>query len=334
MSEKAFTGERKDALPPLNEIFRPVSEDLAEMESCLARELESPHAFMRQYTDHLSRYRGKRLRPAVLFLAARAVGNVDRRHVAVAAAAELMHCATLVHDDILDEAQKRRGMETANVRWGNERSVLLGDYVFTRAFEIVQRQGVDELLADLIASAQEICLGEMLQIEKRYDFTVDEPFYLSMIGMKTASLFRFCAGAGARLAGGTASHVEALRTFAGNLGIAFQIIDDCLDLVGDEQVVGKSLGTDIEKGKMTLPLIYAWSRTSGRERDALERIFREGDRSVALFAILDEHKALDYAMHRAVEYVEEGRKALATLPLSPALEHASAVGDFVLSRRW
>jgi octaprenyl-diphosphate synthase len=334
MAGHAYTGERRESSRVLEEIQGPIRNHLDAMEGVLVRELASPHAFMKKYIDHLGNYRGKQIRPAVLFYAGLATGDVSPSHVDVAAAAELMHCATLVHDDILDDASIRRRGETVNRKWGNERSVLLGDYIFTKAFEIVQRRKDGHLIGDLIASAQEICLGEMLQIEKRYDFTVDEPFYLSMIGMKTASLFRFCAGAGARLTGADAAQVEALRTFAGNIGIAFQIIDDCLDLVGDEAVVGKSLGSDVEKGKMTLPLIHAYRQTPQAEREELEADFRRGVESPRLQKRLSEHKAVDYAVGRAREYVSEGKRVLDLLPPSPALEQAHRIGDFVLQRKW
>ncbi len=331
---KAFTDDMKEAFTSLAELYAPIQGHLDEMEARLSAEMESHHSFLKKYTDHLANYRGKRLRPALVFFAAKAIGEVGPAHVEVAAAAELMHCATLVHDDILDEAETRRRVETVNRKWGNERAVLLGDYVFTKAFEMVQRTGRDDLVSDLIASAQEICLGEMLQIEKRFDLGLDEPFYLSMIGMKTASLFRFCAGAGARLAGGTAAQVESLRAFAGDVGVAFQIIDDCLDLVGDEALVGKSLGTDLDNGKLTLPLIHAYALRSPEARKEIERVFREGPRSEALRNFLLEYDSVEYAVSRAVEYVEEGCRALDALPASPALCQALRLGRFVLNRKW
>ncbi len=323
-----------DALSSIGQIYEPIRGHMEEMEDFLSQELDSGQPSLDKYTGHLARYRGKRLRPALVFFAAKAVGEVGRAQVEVAAAAELMHCATLVHDDILDEADVRRNVETVNRKWGNEKAVLLGDFVFTKAFEIVVRRGGLDLAHRLVSAAQEICLGEMLQIERRFDFGLDEKTYLSIIAMKTASLFRFCAGAGAALAGGSQQSVDAMHGFASGLGVAFQIVDDCLDLVGDEVLAGKSLGTDIDKGKMTLPIIHALAARGEGAGGEIERAFREGRTSPVLRKLLRDSDSLEYAFARAGEHVSEALRALDGLPPSPARQHAALLGRFVLERNW
>ncbi|MCU0724154.1 MAG: polyprenyl synthetase family protein, partial [Planctomycetes bacterium] len=257
--------------------YLPVEEDLASMEEVIASALASPEPFLQEFLRHFRPYRGKRIRPALLFLFGRAFGRVGEDHVRAAAGAELLHVATLIHDDILDEASLRRKADTANRLWGNERSVLLGDWVFARAFETVGALKDPSALKRMVSTAAVVCQGEMLQICHRYDFGIGEARYLDLVRMKTGALFGFCCETGAALSGVEGARLEACRRYGEELGVAFQIIDDCLDLQGREEDVGKSLGTDVAKGKMTLPLIRALTVLPPEPREGLERAFRRGD---------------------------------------------------------
>src|SRR5262249_25288331 len=211
---------------------------------------------------HLQHYRGKRLRPALLLLTARACGRVTPAHHTLAAVAEMIHTATLVHDDVLDDAALRRHVQTVNAGWGNQTSILLGDYLFTHAFHLSSTIG-DARACELIGEAtNRVCEGELHQVCERGNLDLTEAEYLDIIDGKTAELTSCCCRLGALYSGATTGVVEQLSRYGRWLGVAFQIADDLLDLVGEERTTGKSLGTDLDQQKLTLPLIYLLGRAS------------------------------------------------------------------------
>ncbi len=316
----------------LEQAYRPIASRLEEMERLLEDEMRSDEPFLQTFLRHFSTYRGKRVRPALLFLFGRALGGVEAGHVRVGAAAELLHVATLIHDDILDEASVRRKARTANRLWGNERSVLLGDWVFAKSFEIVARHGDLPVVARLIHTSREVCLGEMLQISHRHDFGMDEGRYMDLVRMKTGSLFGFCCEMGAFLSGSDAEKTDACRRYGENLGVAFQIIDDCLDITGKEEVVGKSLGTDVAKGKMTLPLIRALSVLPSGRRASLVEAFQEGDARRGVPAFIEEAEAVAYARDRARDFTESAKASLAALDGMSVRGEMEILADFVVDR--
>ncbi len=239
----------------LTDLFRPIRFELAEAEGIFQHELRSRFPFVQQLVDHCGDYQGKRLRPALLLLSARACGSVTSAHPVLAAVVEMIHTATLVHDDILDESMVRRHAATVNAEWGNETAVLLGDYLFTHAFHLAA--SLDSTLAcRWIGSAtNKVCEGEMHQVHQRGNLDLDESSYFSIIEGKTAELTAVSCRLGAHYAGADGATVQALDRYGRNLGIAFQIADDVLDIWGEERLTGKSLGTDLEKQKLTLPVI-------------------------------------------------------------------------------
>src|SRR4051812_8923926 len=320
-----------NAPPELQTLHAPVAAELAEVETVLRAELQSDYPFV----DELVRYGcllgGKRLRPALLLLTAKAVaGQSGPPHITLAAVVEMIHTATLVHDDVLDEAHIRRHLATVNARWDNEASVLLGDYLFTHAFYLAST--LDTVLGcRLIGRATNIvCEGELRQKGSRGNFLLTEREYLSIIEAKTAELTAVSCRLGALFAGANEKLATELDGFCRDLGIAFQIADDLLDVLGEERTTGKSLGTDFEKQKPTLPVIRALSLASQTDRDEiLELLTGDERRPDLLLPYLEREGAIDYARDRAASFASSARRRLDLLPQSPSRDILSLMTEFV-----
>ncbi len=319
----------------LDALYDPIREELAQFESILHAELQSRYPSVDQLAKHAFRLGGKRLRPALLLLAAKATGDVTREHLVLAAVVEMIHTATLVHDDVLDSAAMRRHLETINARWGDQASVLLGDFLFTHAFYLASTLS-SALACRIIGRATNIvCEGELRQVANRGNFELSEEEYFGIIEAKTAELCACCCQLGAHYSGASAETEQALTRFGTGIGIAFQIADDLLDLVGDEGATGKSLGTDLDQHKFTLPLIRLLSRLGASERQQLVRLLQgdQGQRREALDAWLQQTDALEYARLKAVEFADAARAELNCLPPSPAKTALCRLTEFVVDRR-
>lgn len=328
-----MTAEEQPLSPALKTLYAPVAAELAEVEAIFRREMHHPHP----YVDELVRYGcllgGKRLRPALLLLTAKAAGKVTPEHLTLATVVEMVHTATLVHDDVLDNAQMRRHLATVNARWDNEASVLLGDYLFTHAFHLAST--IDSVLGcRIIGHATNIvCEGELRQKGTRGQFDLGEAEYLQVIEAKTAELTACSCRLGALFAGMPEASVEQLDLYGRELGIAFQIADDLLDLSGEEDATGKSLGTDLEKQKPTLPLIHTLREASAEDRQQmLELLSSEQATPANLLPYLQRYGGLEYARQRAVEYASQARARLDCLADSPSKSVLQVVADFVVQR--
>ena len=296
-------------------------------EEQLASDLPSVNTLCR----HVERYRGKMLRPTMLLLSGQAFGPVDDRHVAVAATCEMIHMATLVHDDVLDEAEVRRKGFTVNHLRGNEVAVMLGDYLISNAFHLCSRAGDPALNLRLGEVTNALCAGELLQLSHRDDLSLDERTYFEIVRRKTAVLVGASCELGTRLAGGSDAEVAAMRAFGEHLGVAFQIQDDLLDLLGDEATVGKSIGRDLEKGKLTLPMILHIASTSGTERQAAIRAIDAKD-GAALRACLVRSGSIDGARAEAVRIVEDAKRGLPSTRRAHSRELLLELADRVVAR--
>ena len=318
----------------LRTLYAPVAEDMQRVEDILLEELRNPHAFVDQVIQHSGRLGGKRLRPALLLLTASAVGKVTSDHHVLGAVIEMIHLATLVHDDVLDEADVRRHVATVNARWNNETSVLLGDYLFSHAFYLAATIGTAIACQAIGQSTNIVCEGELRQTGNQGRLDVDEEEYTQIIDAKTAELCACACNLGATFADASEDLVEAMTRYGRNLGIAFQIADDLLDLVGDEEVTGKSLGTDLEKQKPTLPIIHVWERASEAERVEIAAILNgpAAERRSALAPWFEKFEALDYARKRARDYSDAALAELDRLPSSPAKEVLQQITMFVVAR--
>lgn len=321
----------------LADCFGPVAMELAALEDRLSGELATKSAALRELVRHISRYSGKRLRPALVYLAAKATGGrVTPEHDKIAAIVELIHTATLIHDDILDHADVRRRVPTVNALHGNHVAVLLGDFVYAHAFAMSVELSTPEASKVLARVTKIVCQGEIEQIFDRFDFGISEQTYISIIEAKTAELYAAAAELGASYSGAERRHVQALSNFGRSIGIAFQIIDDCLDLTGDEAIVGKSLGTDLEGGKITLPLIRLRERGSEAERKRLQAIILDEaveNRRQRLSEQFDLGPVLDESFKRADDFIKEALAELEILPPTPARDALRAVAEFVLCRK-
>jgi octaprenyl-diphosphate synthase len=318
----------------LARLYEPIAAELAAAERIFVSELRSRFPFVQHLVDHCADFHGKRLRPALVLLSGKATGQLSEAHPVLAAVVEMIHTATLVHDDVLDEATIRRHAATVNAEWGNETAVLLGDYLFTHAFHLAA--SLDSTLAcrSIGAATNKVCEGEMLQVHHRGDFDLDEDDYFAIIEGKTAELTAVSCRLGASYAGAPEPTVSALDRYGRNLGIAFQIADDVLDLWGEERVTGKSLGTDLEKQKLTLPLIRMLKEvdpsTAAMLRDRLSEASAQERR--ALKPYLERTGGIDYAWQRAKHHVKTALDSLDCLPDSDAKAVLRILAQYVVRR--
>jgi octaprenyl-diphosphate synthase len=318
----------------LPDLFALVQPDLERMNASLLRDLDAKSPDVQGLVEHAGQYRGKQLRPALVFLWARAAGNLTAEHTTVAKVVELIHLATLVHDDVLDGAERRRRVPTLNALHGNEVPVLLGDYIYARAFHLsvcMQDLACSRRLADV---TRLMCQGEITQILHRLDFAWDEARYFDVIRDKTATLYAAACELGVHYAHGPSAWTAAAHRYGEHLGVAFQIVDDCLDLEGDEDEVGKSLGTDLDKGKLTLPLLYLLrDADSARRLRALMVSDATKTRLLRLRAEFDLAAAVADALAVAQGYVERATAELHALPATAARTALHGLADYIIRRR-
>ena len=297
---------------------------LAEVGKAFERQLASDLPPVNTLCRHVERYRGKMLRPTMVFLCGQAFGPV-------AATCEMIHMATLVHDDVLDEAEVRRKGHTVNHLRGNEVAVMLGDYLISNAFHLCSRAGDPALNLRLGEVTNTLCEGELVQLSHREDLSLDERTYFEIVRRKTAVLIGACCELGAQLSGAPADAVAALRRFGEGIGVAFQIQDDLLDLEGRQDVVGKSLGRDLEKGKLTLPVIIHLAQASGEVRERTIEAIRARD-GAALLAELTASGSLAAARSRAVELVAAARTELRHVPAGLSRDALDAAAMAIVHR--
>ena len=320
----------------LNRVKEMIAPEMERVEETIRNTLSADTEALDRLVEHVSLFSGKRLRPALVLVVSKALGEPGEDHIKLGAVIELIHTASLVHDDILDGAEMRRRVPSVNHLYGNHVPVLLGDLIYARAFGLsltLSTPSASRVLADV---TQTICAGEIEQMHHRGRFDMGEALYYAIIEAKTASLYAAACELAAEYSGAAREIREALRRYGLSLGIAFQIVDDCLDIVGDEAVVGKSLGTDTEWGKMTLPLIHLASTLRGEEREALKGIFLsepEKDKNARIAERFDLRPSVDYAFSKADGFIAAAREALEVLPPSPSREALDAVADFVLHRK-
>ena len=319
---------------PLTDLYAPVEQSMSRAVQILDRELQSALPFVNGLCERVRAYRGKMLRPALLLLTAKSVGNVREDHYTLAAVVEMVHLATLVHDDVLDEAEVRRRRPTVNSMSGNEAAVMLGDYLISHAFHLCS--SLDSQYASRLIghTTNVVCEGELMQIHHRGNYDLSEREYLQIIRRKTAALTGTCCTLGARCAGADTDLVAALTRFGVHAGMAFQIVDDILDLVGSERAMGKTLGRDVDLGKPTLPVIHYLANAEPAARAALIQTL-QGSPSEArsrIAAVLRESGSITGAVSIAREYVRQALAELEALPESAARSSLAAMTEFILQR--
>jgi octaprenyl-diphosphate synthase len=317
------------------EVFDLLRDDLAAIEQEFSKQSASNVAVITDIAQYLIAGGGKRIRPLLLLLAAKALGNQNHSRIRLGAVVEMLHTATLVHDDIIDEADTRRGRPSSNTTWGNAKCVLAGDWLYMQSFSSALEERNFRVLELLISLTQQMVEGELLQIEK-LGHLINEEEYFDLIFRKTACLFQVSMQLGAAITHSGDEMESQLGEYGRNLGLAFQIVDDVLDLTAAEDVLGKPVASDLREGKATLAVIHALERGTGADREAIRTVL--ADRSFAqvshpeILEILQRHGSIDYAMDTACAYAEAARLTIADLPDSEAKRALLWVPGFVTTR--
>jgi octaprenyl-diphosphate synthase len=320
----------------LKEIVQLVEDDLARVEGLFADQLRSDVPLVGEMGRYILEGGGKRIRPALLLLACRACGYRGDRAILLASVVEFIHTATLVHDDIIDEATVRRGRRSANSRWGNDITVLLGDFLYTKSMSLALSQDNLPILRVLSDVTLRMIEGQLLEIEGNGDLDIGEEDHLDIIRRKTADLFSACLRIGAMLASVGERKEEALARYGLNLGICFQMVDDLLDFTADEKVLGKPVASDLREGKLTLPVIYLLRRGGRKAADLVQAVLTDrGFGRVSreqMLALAHEHGVLEECRAMAERYAEMARQELTAFEPSPYTEALEILPDFILAR--
>ncbi len=315
-----------------------IDAELKNVEQQFRKDLASDVNLIRKVGEYLLSSGGKRIRPALLILSAKLCGYEGKRHISLASVIEFIHTATLLHDDVVDNASLRRGIASANILWGNEASVLVGDYLFSKSFSIIVEDGDLGILKIISGATTRIAEGEVMQLASMSDPGITERKYIEVVKSKTAVLLATACQVGAMLGKASGELESALRDFGMDLGIAFQLIDDTLDYVSSEEKFGKSIGHDLEEGKVTLPLIHTLRRCTPPEKKRIEEVIMsetledEGFRTVV--SLVSAYGGIEHTLQTAREYVEQGKSRIASFPDSPCLRALLSLADYVVTRRY
>jgi len=316
------------------QIIQPISADLQAVDAVIRQKLHSEVALVNQIADYIISAGGKRIRPVLVLLMANAYGYTGAHHHQLAAVVEFIHTATLLHDDVVDESSLRRGRKTANALFGNAASVLVGDFLYSRAFQMMVGVGdirVMEILAD---ATNVIAEGEVLQLLNMHDPDVTEERYTQVIRSKTAKLFEAAAQLGALVAGADEAQIEAAAEYGRSIGTAFQLIDDVLDYSGQAEDIGKNVGDDLREGKATLPLIYLMEHGTAEQRELVRGCIENGDEQHfdAVLTAVTMSGALDYTRRKAEQAAAAAMAAVTTLPPTPFKEALQQLSHFAVNR--
>ncbi len=320
----------------LSDIRGPVAADMQAVDRLILRRLESDVVLINQIGHHIVNSGGKRLRPLAVLLAARACGYTGERHVDLAAVVEFIHTATLLHDDVVDGSGLRRNRETANALWGNQASVLVGDFLYSRAFEMMVDVGLMPVMEILAHATNRIAEGEVLQLLNCNDPDTTETRYMDVIARKTATLFEAGTRLGAVLAEAPRPIEDAMTEYGAKLGIAFQLVDDALDYRADRAELGKNLGDDLAEGKPTLPLIRALEVGTREQRAELRAAIESGGREhiAAVAAAIESTQGIEYTVALARRHAEDAKRAAQALPPSPQRTALALLADFAVVRTY
>ena len=314
-----------------------VGADLRSVEEAIRRELDSPVALVQEMGEYIAGAGGKRLRPMLLLLAARLAGADGPRCVHLACVVELLHTATLIHDDVVDRAPLRRGRPSANAQWGDDASVLVGDHLYSKSFAMLVRDNDRAIMETLARATVSMTEAEVFQLERKRSGVLTEADYLRIITEKTASFMSACCRIGGLLGHVAVPQVEALTRYGLDVGVAFQISDDSLDFVADQTRLGKAVGADLREGKRTLPLIAMLARASLAEQERVWTLLRRSSLSLdeieAIRVLVVEHAGVEYALERAREYARAAKRDLIeAFPPSEEREIMALIADFVVDR--
>jgi octaprenyl-diphosphate synthase len=318
------------------EIFELIQDELEQVEKKITAESVASVDAVTAIGQYLQASGGKRLRPALLLLSAKLCGNAGPTAIQLGAVVELIHAATLVHDDVIDAAKTRRGRPSANARWGNHTCVLAGDWMYMQAFQIALRERNFAILDLLIGLTQMMVEGELIQLDRIGVIDISEADCMELVDRKTACLFSVCARLGALAGGADSQTQERLGEYAWNLGMAFQLVDDVLDFTAREKTLGKPVGGDLREGKVTLPLVYALECATPGERALVENILRRRSYDevpfAGILALLEKYRGIERVRERAQTFTEKARRTIGEFPDSPYQRALLAVTELVTER--
>jgi len=318
------------------DVFELVRDDLVLVEKEIHRESVASVDAITAIGQYLQEAGGKRLRPSLLLLSSKLIGEGGESAIRMGAVVEMIHAATLVHDDVIDAAQTRRGRPSTNVQWGNHTCVLAGDWLYMQAFQIALRERNFHVLDLLIGLTQMMVEGELLQLERIGRIDVTEADCMELVDRKTACLFTVCAKLGALVAGADSQTEEKLGEYAWNLGMAFQLVDDVLDFTAREKTLGKPVGGDLREGKVTLPLVYALERASANERRSVERVLADRHyENVPLQQVLElieKYDGIERVRERAQTFTDKARQVIGEFPESPYQRALHGITDLITDR--
>lgn len=316
-------------------LFKPVDDDMRAVDALIRKRLNSDVVLINTLGEYIIASGGKRLRPALVLLAARAAGYEGTQHHLLAAIIEFIHTATLLHDDVVDESTLRRGRETANNLWGNDASVLTGDFLYSRAFQMMVELDSFQIMRVLADATNRIAEGEVMQLMYSHDPDLAEADYLEVVDRKTASLFSAGCRLAASLAGCDAERCQAMADYGRHLGVAFQVIDDSLDYGRGDDGYGKNVGDDLAEGKATLPLICALSRIDSTQAEPIRAAVRDGDRGALnrILSAIESTEAMAYTCRRAEQEADKAVAALDAFDESPFKSALVGLAEFSVQRR-
>jgi octaprenyl-diphosphate synthase len=318
------------------EIFDLIQEELEQVERKITLESVASVDAVTAIGQYLQSSGGKRLRPSLLLLSAKLAGNAGATAIQLGAVVEMIHAATLVHDDVIDAAQTRRGRPSTNIKWGNHTCVLAGDWLYMQAFQVALRERNFRILDLLIGLTQMMVEGELLQLERIGRIGVTEADCMELVDRKTACLFSVCAQLGCLAGGGDSQAQERLGEYAWNLGMAFQLVDDVLDFTAREKTLGKPVGGDLREGKVTLPLVYALECASAEERRLVEAILGQRNYDEVPFsrilALLEKYRGIERVKERAQAFTDKARQIIGEFPESAYQRALMAITELVTER--
>lgn len=320
----------------IEQIRAPIADDLLAVDALIRRQLHSDVVLINQLASYIIAGGGKRLRPITVLLAAKACGYIGQQHLDAAAIIEFIHTATLLHDDVVDDSNLRRGRKTANAIWGNQASVLVGDFLYSRSFQMMTHIGSMRIMDIMADTTNTIAEGEVMQLLNCHDPNTTEQSYMAVIHCKTAKLFEAAAQLGAVLAGRSSKEEHALARYGLHLGTAFQLIDDVLDYSSSSAEMGKNIGDDLAEGKPTLPLIHALRHGSPEEARIIRNAIEQGglEQIDIVTRTIESTGALDYTSRLAAQEAEQAIACLPMLPGSPAREALIGLARFAVNRRY
>ena len=320
----------------INDVFHLIEDELKETESAYSKYLQTNVSLIPKISEHIILSGGKRLRPTLLILTMRLLGGKPGSGTVMAAVIEFIHTATLLHDDVVDDADMRRGLAAANTIWGNEASVLVGDFLFSTAFDLAVDQGNLKILKSLSTATRKLAEGEILELMKTADISTSMEDYFNIIEGKTAILMAIAAEIGTLLAGIEDKRQQQMKAFGHHLGMAFQMIDDILDYTSKEESLGKAIGIDLEEGKLTLPLIHALSRVSETEYQKLQEIiladYLEHEDFTYVHQIITKYDGINFTLREARRHIDKAKEIIATHPDSPFRQALNFLADYIWQR--